>query len=684
MVQERPAPAPGAAAPFSFLRSDIVPGARPAPAAPPEEGGRDEHAKQPPPRVHNAQLTARVKACSHWREAAELFYAYSDLFNHINVSALVCHLPRLLPPPAGLAPGARADLQHLLADLQLVAEQELVNFRPRELANVAYGFARLRCCDRRLMQLLLARSDPRAFNDQELSNLAWACATLQHQPPDGWLRELVSESGARMGRLKPQESCNLAWALVKLGARPPDAWLRGFCAALEAAMPRCCGQDVSSALWVLATLRQEPPEGLLAAALGRLAELLEQQQQGQQQQGQQQQQQRAVDLQQLSNTLWALSRWQRPAPERLHALALRQLERQLRRAPAAGGPAAGPNTVIALVALVKLQQPPAPEQAHALLPLLQPHLAQLGPQDCSNLLWALARLRVLPPAAWMQQLLAAAEGQLQQAKPQEISNLLWALAELHYRPSYSWLSQALAATQARISSFGSQHIANVLLALAKLRHEPPPGWALLVLRSFVGGLEDRIVRPQELANVAWALPLLGVGARVAQESSRLAEATAAALGPAAAAAAAAAAAGRAAPAARRGEAQAPLPQPQLAGADGEARELVLLLAEACRARFRELSAAELVQVAVGLSRMRVHPGAAWCAQFEDAWGGASGGASKQEAQRVRAALGRLAAIEGCDAIGSDDACLVVVPSYVRGHPGWVFRRDELQDADAGA
>jgi hypothetical protein len=591
------------------------------------------------------------------------------VFNHINVSALVCHLPRLLPPGgASLPPSQRSDLQQLLGDLQLVAEQELVHFRPRELANVAYGFARLRCCDRRLMQLILARSDLQHFKEQEMANLAWACATLQHQPPSSWLDELVHESGRRMGVLLPQEACNVAWALVKLGARLPEEWLAGFCARLEDCMARCCGQDVSSALWVLATLRRERPAALLEAALARLEALLTEEEG---------RRQRPLDLQQLANVLWALSRWQRRPSERLHALALQQLARQLRRSPSGAARAAGPSAVIVLVALVKLRQPPVPEQAHALLPLLQPHLAQLGAQDCSNLLWALARLRVRPPAAWMQQLLEAAAGQLPLAKPQEISNLLWALAQLQYRPSYAWLQQVLAAAEQRICGFGSQHVANTVVALVKLRHAPPPGWALLVLRNFVEGLEDRIVMPQELANVAWALPLLGLGQRVAQESDRLVEVTAAELGPAGLRAAAAAGGGGLARGGGGGQARwGGQARGRLLGSDGEARELLLQLAEACRARFCDLSASELAQVALGVSRMRVHPGAAWCAEFGEAWGRVRGGASVQEGERVKAALNGLSGIEGCDVAGGDAGCLVVVPSGVAGHPGWFLRRGE--------
>lgn len=624
--------------------------------------------------LHNAELTRLIKNCSNWKEAEELFYRYSDLFNHINVSALTCHLPKLLPASGSstLPSSQQSDLQQLLEDLQLVAEQELVNCGPRELANIAYGFAKLGSYNRRLMQLIIARTDLSQLKHQELANLTWACATLQHQPHAAWLQDVMRQSAHTMASLRMQEACNIAWAMVKMGVTPPAAWLDRFCGHLEQHMNQCCVQDICDTLWVMATLRQQPPARMLQAVLQRLQHLSAKQHR--QQEGQQQHHQhrqgghQTINLQHLGNILWALSSWQQQLSPQLHKQLVQHLLHELRLQSASSKAAS--NAIMCLHGLTKLQQPPPAQQMQQLLQLLQAHMAEhaFSSQDCCNLLWCLAKLRLAPPAEWMQQLLAAAEPQLEHARPQELANMMWSLGELRYRPSKAWTAQLLNRVELCICACSSQDIANMFIALAKLQEPPPGSWAKLVLHNFVTGMEDRIVRPQEVANVAWSLPLLGLGGQLAAESCRLVAAEDAEDG----AAGALTAPGALSSAAQRAQAAA-----VEAGADGTTRVLVLQLAEICRQHLAKFSTSELVQVIVGMSRLRAHPGQAWCSSIADAWAACEASASGAERREVRRAWQKLEGMSGCDVMGHDDVCIVVAPT-VGGQPGRFVVRGDAQ------
>lgn len=240
----------------------------------------------------NAAITTQVQCCRSFSEIGQLFTEFSPIINHINITAMVCRLSKVVSP-ASLHPNERADLASLLLEMRDFAEQLLPSCSPRELATIAASFARLRAGDRRLMQLLLARCRLRTLRPQELSQLAWAVAKSGHNPDPAWVEELLEVSqnimmthdvgmtqqhdggsstaaassvrsrnssaagdsnrsrggrgtssggGAAAEAFKPQELCNLAWALAVLQRRctlsasvpAPDGAPRRACARVDA------------------------------------------------------------------------------------------------------------------------------------------------------------------------------------------------------------------------------------------------------------------------------------------------------------------------------------------------------------------------------------------------------------------------------------------------------------------
>jgi hypothetical protein len=163
------------------------------------------------------------------------------------------------------------DLGALLSDVAQVCEEVLPHCSPRELSNMAWGFAAAGFYSRRLMQLLLGRARLAALKPRELANLAWAVAKQGHDVPPGWVDEVLLLSGAALaaGQLTPQEATNTGWALAMLQrqclrasapslrhscARVDEPWRAAFAASLLAQLGACCAADLSQGLWASAVL----------------------------------------------------------------------------------------------------------------------------------------------------------------------------------------------------------------------------------------------------------------------------------------------------------------------------------------------------------------------------------------------------------------------------------------------
>ena len=87
-----------------------------------------------------------------------------------------------------------------------------------------------------------------------------------------------------------------------------------------------------------------------------------------------------------------------------------------------------------------LQSPvPAPYSPSHLLPLLL-SLPPL-PQDCSNTLWALARLGLRPPESWMAVFVEESFTQLPRFTSQHMANTVWAFAKLGRKPPEPWMDR---------------------------------------------------------------------------------------------------------------------------------------------------------------------------------------------------------------------------------------------------
>ncbi|KAF6252213.1 hypothetical protein COO60DRAFT_1704388 [Scenedesmus sp. NREL 46B-D3] len=476
--------------------------------------------RQRPACERPALLTAAIKACSSWQQAALLFADHSHEFNHVHTAALISHLPKVLARQQPLSQHDAADVAQLLADLVQLAEEVLPACGPRELANMAQGLAAGGCYSRRLMQLLLGRCVLSGLRPQELANLAWAVAKTGHQVHEGWTAELLQCASHYLPPRSSSSSSAQGLGVGRVDARPLTAV--GAATHVQAKQPwpqqqqqqqrleasACCfkPQELANLAWALAVMQQQcmqhsvPPlrhsctrvdaawkQQLCAAAAAQLGEfnaadlsmvlwalavlgggdvLQRQQQQGWLDGLLSRAVQLAGALQgrHIAVLLWSASQLQR---QQQHVQQQRQAQHQAHHNPDGGTTASssgGSRTV------------------HALAAACFPRLQQLLPSErqqlrlCCVVLLAAGHLQLQPPPAALQDLLQAAAQQLQQRSSisgasvtssqqqqgvsfHDVTILLYGLAKLQYRPSGHFLAAAdnAAATACWQLLLGNKH-----------------------------------------------------------------------------------------------------------------------------------------------------------------------------------------------------------------------------------
>eukprot|EP00878_Enallax_costatus_P011478 GHUV01011982.1.p1 GENE.GHUV01011982.1~~GHUV01011982.1.p1 ORF type:complete len:572 (+),score=142.11 GHUV01011982.1:232-1716(+) len=148
----------------------------------------------------------------------------------------------------GVGPADGAVLQKLMEQMYYGMQ----GANARDLANSLWGLAAIGAHpERRWMSIFGAQAEAQihGFSPQEVANLLWAYATLNHKPPHMLLvalwegvgiGSLGSSSGsvtghvtsgittARLSAFKPQELSVLVWALAKLRAVPGKEWWEQF------------------------------------------------------------------------------------------------------------------------------------------------------------------------------------------------------------------------------------------------------------------------------------------------------------------------------------------------------------------------------------------------------------------------------------------------------------------------
>ncbi|PNH03580.1 hypothetical protein TSOC_010355 [Tetrabaena socialis] len=241
--------------------------------------------------LHHMTACLAAQPDATCQPVANSLYALGELFEDCG------HMPR----PQDLQRLAATAVERLAGKLQGTGRPERDGggdvFIPQHLSNILLGCAKLGYTNPDLLLPLAAECKRRnftSFNAQTLFNAVWALAKMGYNSDQAWFAAAVA-AAVRPGvaqELKAQEWSNLWYGLVQVQHRPNPAFLKSTLAASEVLRTQANGQECANLLWSLATLKVPYEPRLVDVLVGRLVELLPQNE---------------VNVQNLANSVWALA-----------------------------------------------------------------------------------------------------------------------------------------------------------------------------------------------------------------------------------------------------------------------------------------------------------------------------------------------------------------------------------------
>lgn len=434
-----------------------------------------------PASLESRHLMVNIKQCATWQQLQRLVRQHSSSdFNSLHASALLTHLAQLssrsrrasaaTPSAKGAAAAKRRqsggiqqsaqpgpEYSHLVSTACDMVRERCGQLGARQVANCMWALSKLppsaeqdplgrRGPSPVLVEQLVLRASEHwhSFNGQELANLVYALAALQHRPRRDWLHAFAEVLGRVVQSLKPQEVSNVLYAFRKLRFGAPEELLQQLLQRIQAMMPECSVQDCVVALHACAAQRRPIDSVWLAAFFEATGNRLP-----------------LFNSQDVANTL--------------HSLAVLGVE------------------------------PPLP-WLERLLDCCEPKLKQFSAQECSNTLYALALMGAAPPAEWMSAFWRCSMTKLGAASAQELSVMVWAAGKLLLRPDEEWLQQYAVAVQRRGPELTGQALAMTLSSFAPLAYLPPGRLMTQLLQQFQSQL--LVLGPHSLSSTIYALAQL--------------------------------------------------------------------------------------------------------------------------------------------------------------------------------
>ncbi|KAJ1621955.1 hypothetical protein T492DRAFT_1065766, partial [Pavlovales sp. CCMP2436] len=376
------------------------------------------------------------------------------------------------------------DAPELFAGVGREAEPRLAEFKPQEIANTAWAFARAGAMDARFFASAAkyATTQLHLFKSQEIVNLAWAFATLRIRAPD-LFEQIEVEATARLAEFNPQELGNLAWAFAKAEQKAP----RLFEAIAFEAAPRLHEfktQELSNTAWAFATVNAKEGfctalfEAIAAEAVPRMSHF---------------------KTQELANTAWAFATAGVEAPALFDALAAEAVQQlDLFREQEVA------NTVWAYATACVA----APDLFSAVQREFCRRPDAFNTQELTMVAWAIVK-RVTPAEGVFATICKSACTRAHEFSPQGMANLAWAFAsagepsakELIAAFEQQLVGKGVARADAVLSTFKAQEVANLIWACAT-----SGAHARTLFEAVARVMPPRVVdfEPQDVANTAWA------------------------------------------------------------------------------------------------------------------------------------------------------------------------------------
>ncbi|KAJ1618394.1 hypothetical protein T492DRAFT_636534 [Pavlovales sp. CCMP2436] len=295
---------------------------------------------------------------------------------------------------------ARATMRLLGAE----ATTRLGEFKPQNLANTAWAFAKLGVPAPQLFDAIARESEQRigSFNEQNLANTAWAFATVGIPAPR-LFEAIARESEQRIGSFKPQELANTAWSFATLGVRTPQLFEAIACES-EKRVGSFKPQEIANTAWAFATLSIPAPH--FFDAIERESE----------------QRIGSFNPQELANTAWASATLGATlgvrAPQLFDAIA-RETEQRV----GSFKPQELANTAWAFTTIGMR----APQLFDAIARESEQRIDSFMPQGLANTAWAFATIGVRAPQLF-DAIARESEERIGTFEPQGLANTAWAFA----------------------------------------------------------------------------------------------------------------------------------------------------------------------------------------------------------------------------------------------------------------
>jgi hypothetical protein len=181
------------------------------------------------------------------QEMANLAWAFASVNNPTTTTTTTTTLEDFAVAP------------QLLKEIEERASFLVENGKPRDIANAAWAFAKLKVPAPRLFEKIDEHSSAIVENGkpQEIANIAWAFATF-NIPAPLLINHLQKRAKAFVAGCGPQELANIAWALatLKVSSKKLFKHIHGHGSVLvEKGSP----QEIANAAWAFSTLNLPAP-----------------------------------------------------------------------------------------------------------------------------------------------------------------------------------------------------------------------------------------------------------------------------------------------------------------------------------------------------------------------------------------------------------------------------------------
>jgi len=509
-------------------------------------------------------LNQRIAAC---RSVQEVFAEVSNAreesipLNSVNLATALHRVARCGNSNVFRGLSNEPQYAYLISEVSNRLQSDVcADFKPREIANTAWGVAKAQVSSPQLFENLCKTAlkiGLENFKPQELSNAVWACSTScnncnpeQRAQFEAIIplffqsieREIVKRSqsnghqqaqtqqGAHLTPIvgleefKPQELSNTLWSFATVSSDCTQVFRVVESEMMRRGLKSYVPQDIANSVWAFVTAGQSSHV---------LFELVENDVA-----------QRGVACfksQELANLVWALAKADYPMttfldlvekdilkrdlsefmPQELSNLAwafatagrkseAEQLFKAIEREILARGPTRFKSQELANTAWAFAKTThDSPMLFDALQKelLLNRNLEMFIPQELSNLLWSYAKLGYASPKLFHAIGLEILRRGLGSFKTQELSNAVWAHATTGQGFSRLFVAVESEALKRGLAAFSPQDLANMVWAFGKADHVA----ALLFehMKSEFDAIQDSagsldLFKAQELSNLLWA------------------------------------------------------------------------------------------------------------------------------------------------------------------------------------